>query len=232
MHIKYYDVFKSIYEKFVNQSITLNSGTSMVFSLNDDKWLTMLRTLSNFRLPEINYYQLDYIPADSEDVKTFMKNSISAQKKFWFNYKKQVQVEGSKYFEALKSVARITADNYYVYYTNFSAHEFCGLISAAKSVKNLHFFYDLIPLDYECDFGTDMEECKIEQIQFVYSGGSSYSNWGQNPMRFENLIAAISKCEPLTKSLKTLYFGYCDVTKAKAQEMLNKYKLTGIQVTV
>ena len=95
----------------------------------------------------------------------------------------------------------------------------------------MYFSYDLIPLDSEWDFGKEMVGCKIENINFYYSGGSSYSNWGQNPARFENLIAAIAKWEPLVKTLKTLWIQNCDITKAKAQEVLNKYKLNGIQIT-
>ena len=118
-------------------------------SLNDQKWVTLLKILSSFKLPEINYYQLHYIPADSEDVKAFMINSVPTQKQFYFNYAKQVQIEGSKYFESLKEVARKTTDQFYVCYTNFSAHEFCEIVSAAKSCKNLYFYQDLIPFDYE-----------------------------------------------------------------------------------
>ena len=118
-------------------------------SLNDQKWVTLLKILSNFRLPEINNYQLDYIPADSEDVKAFMINSVPTQKCFYFNYNKQIQIEGSKYFESLKEVARKTTDGFFVHYTNFSAHEFCEIVSAAKSCKQLYFCYDLIPFDYE-----------------------------------------------------------------------------------
>ena len=118
-------------------------------SLNDQKWVTLLKILSNFRLPELNYYQLDYIPADSEDVKVFMMNSVPTQKYFYFNYNKQVQIEGSKYIESLKEVARKTTDHFNIYNTNFSAHEFCEIVSAAKSCKNLYFYYDLIPFDYE-----------------------------------------------------------------------------------
>ena len=158
-------------------------------------------------------------------------NSISVQQTFYFNYTKQEQIKWSKYFEALKTAARKTTNDYLIYYTDFSAQEFWEIVSAAKLCKNLYFICDLIPLDFEWDFGKEMEGCKIEYIQFAHSGGSSYSNWGQNPARFENLIAAIAKWEPLVKTLKTLDILYCDITKAKAQEVLNKYKLNGIQIT-
>ena len=214
----------------MGQTITLNSGSAMVFSLNDQKWMTLLKVLSNFKLPEINYHRLDYIPTDSEEVRRFIINSIPVQQEFHFNNTKQEQIKWSKYFEALKTAARKTTDHYIIYDTDFSAQEFWEIVSAAKLCKNLYFRCDLIPLDSEWDFGKEMEGCKIENIDFYFSGGSSYSNWGQNPTRFENLIAAIAKWEPLIKSLKTLRIPDCGITKAKAQEVLNKYKLNGIQI--
>ena len=194
--------------------------------------MTLLKVLSHFKLPEISYHWLDYVPTDSEEVRRFIINSIPVQQWFYFNYKKQEQIKWSKYFEALKTAARKTTNVYDIYNTDFSAHEFWEIVSAAKLCKNLHFYCDLIPLDFEWDFGKEMEGCKIENISFNSSGGSSYSNWGQNPARFENLIAAIAKWEPLVKTLKTLHIPYCDITKAKAHEVLNKYKLNGIQIGV
>ena len=170
---------------------------------------------------------MNYVPENSEEVRDFMRNS-SIQNRFLFNATKQFQIEGSKYIEELKEVSKRTTDYLYVYYTNFSSKEFCELVSVAKNVKRLYFAYDFIPLDKEFDFGSDMKGCKIEQFYLNYSGNSNYSNWSQNPNRLENLIAAIAKCEPLTKSLKRLYIQYCDIAKEKAQEILNKYKLNGV----
>ena len=192
--------------------------------------MTLLKVLSHFKLPEINNYNLNYVPTDSEEVRRFIINSIPVQESFYFNNAKQEQIKWSKYFEALKTAARKTTNDYFISNTDFSALEFWEIVSAAKLCKKLIFYYDLIPLDFEWDFGKEMEGCKIQYIDFYCSGGSSYSNWGQNPARFENLIAAIAKWEPLVKTLKTLWIGSCDITKAKAQEVLNKYKLNGIQI--
>ena len=75
-----------------------------------------------------------------------------------------------------------------------------------------------------------MEGCKIEYITFNYSGGTDYSSWNQDPDRFDNLVKGIAKCEPLLKSLKNLDFSNCDLTKEKAQESMNRYKLKEIQL--
>ena len=154
-----------------------------------------------------------------------------AQDNFNFNYANQVQVEGSKYYEALKAVAARTAEYFQIYYTNLSADEFWGILEAAKHVKYVAFTYSSIPFDYEMDFGEGMDNCQIENINLAYSGGASYSNWAANPIRFENFIASISKCAPLVKSLKTLYIGFCDITKDKAQRVLKKYEFDGITLT-
>ena len=77
----------------MGQTMTLNSGSSMVFSLNDQKWMTLIKTLSHFKLPEILYHYLDYVPDDSEDVRRFITNSVPVQKQFYFNLTKQVQIK-------------------------------------------------------------------------------------------------------------------------------------------
>ena len=77
----------------MGQTITLNSGSNMVFSLNDQKWMTLLKVLSNFKLPEIYCYELRYVPADSEEVRRFIINSIPVQQQFYFNSAKQEQIK-------------------------------------------------------------------------------------------------------------------------------------------
>ena len=76
-----------------------------------------------------------------------------------------------------------------------------------------------------------MEEWKIETINLTSTGSNNYSKWEQNPIRFENLILAFSKCEPILKSLRSLGISTCCITKAKAQKILNKYNLIGFKIT-
>ena len=105
------------------------------------------------------------------------------------------------------------------------------MVCAAKGAKELHFQYDIIPLDEQVDFGS-MEGSKIERLGFYASGGSSYSNWKAKPMRFENLVASIAKSQGLKDSLKSLSIGNCEITKEKAQEVLNKYDLKSVALEV
>ena len=197
--------------------------------MNENKWVNLIKALSDYSLPKISQSKLNYVPSDSQETRDFMMNS-PAQNTFYFNEAKQVQVEGSKYYDALKAVAARTIGGFYIYYTNLSADEFWGILKAAKHIKIFAFYMSSIPFYCEKDFGEGMENCKLENIYLGKSGGASYSNWATHPVRFENLIASISKCAPLVKSLKTLYIAGCDITKDKAQGVLNKYKLNGIKL--
>ena len=133
----------------------------------------------------------------------------------------------SKYLESLKVVSTKTSDALIVNKTNFSPYEFSELVCVAKGVKQLGFQYDIIPLDEQVDFG-NMEGSKVELLGFWHSGGISYSNWKLLPMRFENLVASIAKSQGLKNSLKTLKIYDCEITKEKAQEVLNKYNLKSV----
>ena len=53
-----------------------------------------------------------------------MRNSIPLQNQFLFNTVKQFQLDGSRYIEELKIVAKKTLTHFYVYNTNLSSKEF------------------------------------------------------------------------------------------------------------
>ena len=101
------------------------------------------------------------------------------------------------------------------------------MVTAAKGAKQLYFLYNKIPLDEQVDFG-NMDGSKLEHLSFHSSGGSDYSNWKEHPMRFENLVESIAKSQGLKDSLKTLNIYGCEITKEKAQEVLNKYNLKSV----
>ena len=89
----------------------------------------------------------------------------------------------------------------------------------------------VIRLDEQVDFG-NMKGSKVECLGFWSSGGSIYSNWNAYPMRFENLVASISKSQGLKNSLKTLQIYSSEITKEKAQEVLSKYNLKSVTLVV
>ena len=178
-------------------------------------------------MPQLDIIELNSVPVDSEEVRSFLSKSISAINILRFNYDDKVELSASKYLESLKTASTKTRDRFTVDFTNFNPDEFREFVCAAKGVKQLFFNYDKIPLDEQVDFG-NMEGSKIELLGFNYSGESSYSNWKSHPMRFENLVASIVKSQGLKNSLKELWIGGCGITKEKAQEVLNKYNLKSV----
>ena len=109
-----FDEFNSCYEQNIGQSISIDSKTAITFDLDEEKWMNLLKTLSNYKLPKIDWCQLNSVPEDSEEVRAFINRSISSQNSFWFNNTKQAKCESSKYLEALKSAASHTADSFLV----------------------------------------------------------------------------------------------------------------------
>ena len=200
--------------------------------MSEERWVILLRILSKFRLPPIESYHLNNLPYDLNEARDFMKNSIQTQNKFSFNIKAQVQIEGSIYFEALKSAASKTFEYFGIHNANLSAQEFWGIVNAAKNCKSLHFQSDLISFYWKASFGKEMGGCKIEFLSLLNSGSSEYSDWSQHPKRFENLIATINKCDPLKKSLKELNIKNWGITEEKAKEEFEKYNITGINIIV
>ena len=197
--------------------------------MNDAKWINLIKALSNYSLPKINQNNLNYVPVDSQETRDFMTNS-PAQNLFDFNFLPFIQLEGRKYYDALKAVAARTVEQFYINNINLSADEFWGILKAAKHINQVSFVRCSIPFYCETDFGEGMENCNIEHIGLGFSGAAPYSNWDTYPIRFENLIASISKCAPLVKSLKTLHIYGCGMTREKAQGVLNKYKLDGVEL--
>ena len=181
-------------------------------------------------MPQLNRIDLNSVPEDWEEVRSFLSNSISTLNYFLFNTSWKVELSASKYLESLKVVSNKTSNNIFVDNTNFSPDEFRELVCAAKGAKELNFQADKIPLDEQVDFG-NMEGSKLEHLGFWGSGGSDYSNWKAHPMRFENLVASIAKSQGLKHSLKKLNIGKCEITKEKAYEVLNKYNLKSVKLT-
>ena len=193
--------------------------------------MSLLKILSKLKIPQLNKIVLDSVPVDWEEVRLFLSNSVSTLNDLCFNHDWKVELSASKYLESLKVVSTKTSNAFLVDKTNFSPDEFWELVWAAKGVKQLYFESDIIPLDEQVDFG-DMEGSKLESLSFWHSGGCSYSNWKDHPMRFENLIGSIAKSQGLKKSLKRLYIYSCEITRKKAQKVLNKYNLKSVELYV
>ena len=193
--------------------------------------MSLLKILCKVKIPQLNTIRLYSVPADWEEVRSFLSNSISSLNNLYFNNDRKIELSASKYLESLKVASAKTSDWFFVDKANFSSDEFRELVTATKGAKELYFQHDIIPLDEQVDFG-NMEGSKLELLGFWHSGGSSYSNWNAHPMRFENLVASIAESQGLKNSLKRLRIRDCEITREKAQEVLNKYNLNSVTLVV
>ena len=149
----------------------------MILDLRDEKWFKLLKVLSEYKLPLIDGYNLNYVPEDSHEVRNFIMNSIPVQNELWFNHQMQIHLEWSKYFIALKEAAKKVTEHFFLDNISFSVHEFWEFISWAKKVKNVHLESIYIPFDYEGDFGDNMEGWVTKYISFWKWGDRDHSNW-------------------------------------------------------
>ena len=193
--------------------------------------MSLLKILSKLKIPQLNDITLNSVPADSEEVRSFLSNSISKITILGFNTDRKIELSACRYLESLKVVSTKTSDKFIVDKITFNPDEFRELVCAANGAKLLYFQCDIIPLDEQVDFG-NMEGSKIEHLGFGCCGGSDYSNWKEHPMRFENLVTSIAKSQGLKDSLKSLRIYGCEITKENAQEVLNKYNLKSVTLYV
>ena len=191
--------------------------------------MSLLKALSVFRLPIVQEYKLDYVPADSEFVRLFMSNLSKGQKEFTFNWNSDQRLESNKYINELKLAAANTKVDIYIGSLNFCASDFWELVVSAKLIKKLYIKNSTIPLDGKFEFGPQLDVCNISYLSMYHCGDEDNGDWASNPERFENLLEAISKWVPFKNRLEIFDIGYCGVTKKKAEEIRNKYGLNELQ---
>ena len=179
-------------------------------------------------LPKIRSYTVNNVPKNWEDLFSFIKYSLVSQDNFHFHNNNKIDLDNEKLVEALKQVAQKTNDSYSLAYIKLSTKEFCELISSAKHIKQIDLVFNSIPLDEECDFGQDMENCKLEVLNLNQSGSNENGDWETSNRSFKNLVVGISKWLPLKSSLKIIHLYNWGVTKEKTQEYLDEYNLNNI----
>ena len=192
--------------------------------------MNLLKTLSKIKLPEIKYFEINYVPDDWAEVKDFMNNSIQTQTCFYFNFWKQHQLHWNKYLASLKDVALKTTRTIWIWNMNFSQTEFCEIIWASKNVKDVHLREDFLPFDEEFEFGDNLDECRINYLGLFRSGNNNYSNWKGIPHRLNNMLSAIANSPFFHNSLKVLGVGEWGINREFSQNALNKYGLDDIEL--
>ena len=225
-----YEVLDQLYRQIISANNSFDPKSNITFNLNEVKWMNLLKTFSTIKLPPLRYYELNYIPEDSIEVKDFMRNSITNLDSYFFNLISNSQICINNYLECLKEIATKTTRTFCVCNSYITTNEFIEIVCSSKNTMNVHFRDDTIFLDEEFDFGNTMERWKIKYLGFFLSGESKRSDWVSHPNRFENLISAISRCLPLRKSWKVLGIGSCGISREFALSICSKFKLDDIEV--
>ena len=84
-------------------------------------------------------------------------------------------------------------------------------------------------IDLSSDIYLSGPNYRTTYLSFTYVGDSKVNDWKNHPERLKRVIKAISMCS-LKDSLKTINFCGSDVEVETVEEMLEEFKLDGIQV--
>ena len=226
-----FDLLSTLYEQFIGTKFSINSSSYITINCSKDNCMSLLRVLNNFKLPITSCYQLDNVSTDSEFVRAFAANLNKNQSRFYFNWNSVSYLESSKYIRELRLAADNTTDSFGVNKLTFSVEDFKSLIVSARHVKNLYIYNSCIPLDSKFEFGEQLDSSNIEYFVVQNCGDKDCGDWAAHPLRFENLLEAISNCLALRNSLKTIYIGGCGVSREKAEQMRNIYGLSELSFT-
>ena len=154
--------------------------------------MELLKALIKFNLPEITEYRLNNIPEDSELVRVFLSRLNKNQKELSINWESNSVIEVSKYLSAIKSAASKVTEELAINYWKLTVQDLWEIISVSKKVKKLFLWHNLISIDNNWDFGSNMEGCAIEFIDFGYTGNSEHCNWGVNQASFNKLKSKLN----------------------------------------
>ena len=117
-------VFSNLHEQFIGTKLKTDSNSKITFDLSDEKWVSLLKVLSVFKLPVTQEYRLNNVPADSEFVRMFASNLSKNQKEFRFNFAAAIRLESIKYIKELKLAASNTSQEFIANCINFSVVDF------------------------------------------------------------------------------------------------------------
>jgi cell division protein FtsB len=166
---------KDILELIINQSIVLD--------LSNSSDLSKLETLSNMQLPAMRKIKLDKVPSNNSTVKFFVKNSISNKVELFNFNTKGSTINGSDYFECLKSVLPKITKEIFIEDLTLSQPEFEEIVKTSSQCERLTFYACTIPTDSQCDFEIQ-DDYKIKYLSFRATGASTRSAWDYCPKRF------------------------------------------------
>ena len=146
-------------------------------------------------------YWFNYVPKKLDELTDFLDHSTSPkQKVFIFNASSYSILECKNYIYSLKGLAFKWTEKFALHNVKISGDELCSLIHFGRNVKILEFRSCVIEAYLECNFG-DINECRIKQLDFRWSGDFGLSDWRGNEKILFNILKGVEKCENLRSTL-------------------------------
>ncbi|CAI2366331.1 unnamed protein product [Moneuplotes crassus] len=202
----------------------------LTLNLNNPKHMEFLTSL-NKRMPDIDVLNLDNIPLNCQEVKTFLSTHFPNKVRFLdFNYDSPLSSCVSFYLEELVEVSKRVTGVLYIYNFEVSQDQLVALFSANRHTEYFGFPECKLSLSSVPDFGGTLAGSTMQRLDLEGCGGSSYGDWGNNESHFENLIAGLSKEEDFRKNLKEIGMIKCGMEKNVVEKILADHDFGHVEI--
>ena len=218
-----------VWNRSFNQ-IILKEGDELRLNLgNPNDHATMVK-LSTSKLPNMKLIKIDNAADDDADLKVFFSKAMPDKlEEFYFNWTRSSEKLPFNNYAGSTTIflQKITKVAMFVCCT-FSSKDFSDTMTACRKIPYVGFAgWTIDSSDLDLGFGLNYE---IKTLNFQMTGLEFYSNWVSDYGKFSRVIEAISETK-LKDSLTRIQAGGIGVTFVNAaQEIVNGFKLTNIQV--
>mmetsp|Transcript_13355 Transcript_13355/g.13279 ORF Transcript_13355/g.13279 Transcript_13355/m.13279 type:complete len:261 (+) Transcript_13355:23-805(+) len=172
---------------------------------NKDEILKIAKKSTKLSLPCCENLDFWDIPAKNKKIDRFMNKSFPNQVDLCsFQHAGNVAVPIKFYLRTIctlstKSLKSLEIGNFEI--TNSQLKK---LVASIRHTAWVAFSSCILLTDEEPDLQKSLRGAQIEELNFIFTGSSEYSDWGRNLKRFQNIISALSKSIDVEKNLKRL----------------------------
>ncbi|CAI2360875.1 unnamed protein product [Moneuplotes crassus] len=227
-----YGELKSIHNAILGKTDNFQASSEFIFNLKEDLCINLCKALQLYRLPPLNSVLLDNIEKFSkpEVLNRFIENALSEDiKMFKFYCRNSSCIKITDYVTSFKKALPKIPNKADILWFQMSKSEFEDIIVAAKNCKQIEIDRCKIDTKQELHFGDRLNESSFTTLFLGGVGGSSYSNWSQDDfLQFKNIIKGLAKVEQVKNRAIKLNLKDCDLTKEKAESILQESGMTNI----
>ncbi|CAI2363174.1 unnamed protein product [Moneuplotes crassus] len=222
--------FNLLYKITTGEDIQIGPRTRLDLSLNNPKHMGFLSSLTR-RMPGIDRLDLDNIPLDCQEVKTFLANHFFREVEvLHFNCHSSLSSSLSFYLDELKEASKRVIGHLYIYNFEVSQDQLVSLFSANRHKEWFGFKWCKLDLSSVPDFGGSLAESTMYGLSLYGCGGSSYCDWDNNESNFENLVTGLAKEEDFRRNLEWIDMFECGMEKSDVEEILEGHGFGHVEI--